>query len=366
MANAISTAEPLASLSFIGSPEDAQLISGFTEFALSDRIRDYLLNRLGVSSSLLDHFQSLAQLGSTLEQYSQGNYSTVTANTIKNTNADAKALKLLFLNDGPKLGPDLNSAQTTLNELNAAGFNIDAPASTPVMREVFDKDGKLTFSDFLWINQDTRNSLNSLKPMSSDYPGSTKFELSVGDLTLKMTVFDSYANLIPTQTAADSASTAIENELTDSKDELAKELARSVVAADQLDQRISQIQDNNKNQISRINNTASDRIEQLNALLKLLRNQNVERELKKTQDEKRINAPSSMTAQLNILLKDWASQINAPTSVEMNSMVDDKSKAITPENTLESDNALSSSKQVKQIPSESKSPLKINENSQFS
>jgi len=366
MANAISTTEPLASLSFIGSPEDAQLITGFTEFALSDRIRDYLLNRLGVSSLLLDHFQSLAQLGSTLEQYTQGNYSTVTASAIKNTNADANPLKLLFLNDGPKLGPDLNSAKTTLNELNAAGFNIDAPVSTPVLREVFDKDGKLTFSDFLWINQDTRNSLNSIKPMSSDYPGSTKFQVSVDGSTLQLTTFDSYANLIPTQSATNAASVAIENELADSKEDLAKELARSVVAADRLDQRISQIQDNNKNQISRVNNTASERIEQLNDLLRLLRKQNVERELKKIQEEKRMSAHSSMTTELNILMRDWVLQIQAPIPVEKSSAVDDKSKASISEDILEKDYSKTNQKQVQQTPPEPSSPLKVNVNSKFS
>jgi len=302
----------------ISSPEDARLIAEFIRFDLTDKIRDALRSELNLASSKIASIELIGQLGIRVQKNASGNYTEVTPEKISANKIDSAALQSLFLNDSPKLGENLSEAKETFTALQDAGFSVVAPKEFPILLEIYDKENKLISENFSWISQDLRDSLNFLDPVNSTLPGSLGFEgKGGGDSTVRVIAFDEFANLRPTQAALEKNKNEIFIKLNSLVTDFSKILAQSIVTSNRLEVRTSEIIEDSKQEINRINSLNLQRFEQFNEVLKNLRLRVLEDDEKLIINEEKIQDISEIDQNLIALLKNSSSRVEGPLTLEL-------------------------------------------------
>jgi hypothetical protein len=312
-----------ASLSYIASAADAQSLTEFTQFSLTDKIRTSLKDRLLDAAIFSNKIESVTDLGLRLGRYTSGPYSEITTNKIKAANAiGSTALEELFLSDGPKLGANFTEAQTLKKDLDEYGISINAPQSYPVMLEVRDKDGNLNSTSFMRLSKDSRQILEEFNQVNSAYQDSKAFEYKFSSFTIRYTSFDKYSNLLPAQSDVNNTLSNLSSQLNVIKEAFAKALADTAVAADRLQVLVDRTKESLKDQGVRINSMDAQRQEQLNATLKLLRTLRLELDSKRTQLEERFSDAANNENSFNPASGIRSIQSNASTGVAGSQNID--------------------------------------------
>lgn len=286
--NSASSSVAAVSIAYISSPDDALDLSNTIQSNLTDQMRDSISSQITVAASLVNRLIKMNQILIHLQKFGNGLFKPVTVDSLAATPKTSDALKSLFLNDGPSLGTDDTEASATIADLSGLGIAINAPRQTPVLLEVYDKNGNLVSKFFTWLNDAQRNSIGGSAVKSTTYPGANEQKNKFSDLTVVSYSFDQYSKLTPSQTDVNTAITLISSLAKSLDAEFAATLDDTTKASDKLQKIVDDNADTRKSQSQQISALAAKQQEQLLELLNKFRILKLERDANMRMQAKKI------------------------------------------------------------------------------
>jgi hypothetical protein len=214
-------------LSTVGSADDALDMQQAIQFVVSDKIRNSILVRIDNTKNIGQRLLETNTLLTRLRDTNPGNYQAITLSKFLAAKDSESDLINLLQSDGPKLGNSLINSQNFLNDLSQLNLSIKTNIRYPVLKTTLDKDDNVISTEFIFMNQSQRDSLNSLEKFKDDNLRPIFSELIPGDspIAIHYESFDSFANLIPSLDDINTSITQLGSNRDSLQNQFSKELA---------------------------------------------------------------------------------------------------------------------------------------------
>ncbi len=275
----------LISIGYLGNSADALNIQEAVQYFINDKIREALKNSLINAGSDLNSLIRLTELKRRIDRYSgNSTYNNVSPTSVASSKSDFFALETIFLNDGPKLGKNIEESKALLDELLSLGININATSITPVLITKQDKKGNVLEQSFKNMTQDERNSLNLFKRIASQsIADDIREKYGSADTDIYLTryeIFDVFSNLQPAQDDLNLSKSFLAYSIENLNDKFSNQLTLAIKTGDKLNTIIQNQISDVKTQLTRVSASQEFLNQVVNEILQKLRQFRIDSEIR--------------------------------------------------------------------------------------